>query len=161
MPASAHYLPPWQCADESNFLISVAVGSTSQKNSKKGTTILTIDIYCPNAFLTRTLTHHLGLWMCINLPTPFATLFCCFANGSGWAVLFLGTTRGNSVARGMATSSWGGQDAAGWWTCRSMRANHQEAAPLRMLAMAVALRGKVTTMVGQGRASWQIQEYKK
>jgi hypothetical protein len=34
-------------------------------------------------------------------------------------------------------------------------------AHLRMMAMAVALRGGVTTMDGQGRVSWRIQEYKR
>ncbi len=62
--------------------------------------------------LTRTLTHRYGLGMRINLPTPSKILFCCSANGSGWTVQFLGTTRGGGVARGMATTSWGGQDAA-------------------------------------------------
>jgi hypothetical protein len=57
---------------------------------------------------TRTLTHHCGLGMSIAFPTPFMTLFCYSANGSGCTVLFLGTTRGSCVVRGMATSSWGG-----------------------------------------------------
>jgi hypothetical protein len=34
-------------------------------------------------------------------------------------------------------------------------------AHLRMPAMAVAFRGGVTMMVGQRRASWRIQEYKR
>jgi hypothetical protein len=92
--------------------LPVAVASTSQKNSKKATTMMTINKYCPNASLTRTLTHHHGLGICINLPTPFATLFCCSATGSWWTILFLGTTRGGGMVRGMATTSWGRQDAA-------------------------------------------------
>jgi hypothetical protein len=71
--------------------------------------------------------------------------------------------RGNSMARGMATSSWGRQgaevlvdvsecksQAPGWYT-----------AHLKMPAMAVAVRGGVTIMAGQGMASWQIREYER
>ena len=49
-----------------------AVASSSQKNSQKGMTMMTIDKYCPNASLTRTLICHHGLGMCIALPRPFA-----------------------------------------------------------------------------------------
>jgi hypothetical protein len=73
---------------------------------------MTIDKYCPNTPLIRILTHNRGLGMRIALQTLFATLFCCSTNESGWTVLFLGTTRSGGVARGMATISWGRQDAA-------------------------------------------------
>jgi hypothetical protein len=111
------------------FLIGVVVAFTSQKSSKKGTTMMMIDKYHPNTYLTRTLTHHCSLGMHFALSTPFATLFCCSADGSGWNVLFLGTTKDGGVARGMATSSWGNKMWWCWWMCPRTRANRQEGAP--------------------------------
>ncbi len=67
------------------------------------------------------------------------------------------------MARGMATSSWGGQDAVVLMNVSEYRSQPPGGYTmhLRTPAMTVALRGEVRKMVGRGGASWQIQEYKR
>ncbi len=64
------------------------------------------------------------------------------------------------MARGMGTTSWGGQDVAVLVDVSENKSRLPGgcAVHLRMLAMAAASKGGVTMMAGQGRASWRIQE---
>jgi hypothetical protein len=102
---------------QEQFMIGVIVASTSQKNSKKGMTMMKIDKYCLSMSLTRTLTHHCGLGMHIAIPTPFATLVYCSAGGSGWTVLFLGTQEAAAWQEAWQQPAGADKMPRCWWTC--------------------------------------------